>query len=176
MLGIFEHFPSVIQAYAQLSYSFSPAKLQVLVVEAMGRLNSQLESPPSGSEDSALGLTTAYEVGVAERNSFIFLREEEVERIKRHISRGGNEVLDFFVHIAYRHNKSGGKSAPLWGDFNFVRFLFQEKGSLEIQVSHFKGTRRLPLDELIERLVAKINEEAGKRRLKPLKLIDLKSL
>ncbi|WP_309492338.1 hypothetical protein [Candidatus Hecatella orcuttiae] len=174
MLGVFENFPSVIQAYAQFSYGFSPAKLQVLVVEAMGRLNSQKENlPPEGS---ALGLTTAYEVGVAESNSFIFLREEEVERIKRHLSKGKNDVLDFFVHIVYRHNKSGGKSAPLWGDFNFVRFLFQERGSLEIQVSHFKGTRRLPLDELIERLVAKINEEAEKRRLKPLKLIELKSL
>ena len=66
------------------------------------------------------------------------------------------------------------KRSPLRFDYHMLRFSFNEK-EIELQVYHERGTRRLPIDELINFLTKKINRELAKKKLNPLKMSYLRT-
>jgi len=173
MIGRYDGFPEIIQAKASLTYSFPAQKLAPLIVEALGELNGVLEDVPQDLSSSSGRPRCKYEIGMADRFYFNYLDGEECKRLKKQLTRRSSKVLDFLVCIFYRNVGKDGKDTALWSDWQYVRFLFEELGRLEINVHHFKGTRKIPLDVLIQRFVTYLNERARKRKLEALKLIEL---
>ncbi|RLI04787.1 hypothetical protein DRO26_03920 [Candidatus Bathyarchaeota archaeon] len=144
-----------------------------MVVEALGNLNGLVEIVDSDIVTSITPVICKYEVGIADGVYFNFLSWEEVENFRKKVKRSICKNIDFLVCVFYRYKKTNGKEVSLWSDFHYVRFGLEEAGKLEIKVHHFKGTRKLPLDILIKKIVEKINERVEAKGFKHLKFIRL---
>jgi len=164
----------VIQAQALLSYTAPPEKIQNIVVEALEVLNNSSELISPTLVGRSVRVASTYEIGVAEGDAFNFLTDSEAKRLKRWLRKRPTKALDFLMCIFYRHIKERDQETSLWSDFQCVRFSFEERDTLQIRVHHFKGTRKIPLDILIEKIVKKINERAKIRRLGPVKLTRIR--
>jgi hypothetical protein len=173
MIGRYDRFPDIIQAKASLAYSFPAQKLVHIIVDALEEMNGISEDAPSELASRKQSLQCKYEIGVAEKVYFNYLDDEEYRRLKKQLSKSSVRVLDFLVCIFYRTLGKNGKDTALWSDWQYVRFFLKSLGQLEINVHHFKGTRKIPLDVLIQKLVAYLNGRAKKRRLAMLKVTEL---
>ncbi len=168
-LGRFETFPEdLIQAYAEFSHLISTRKLQFLIVEALKDLNGHVEIADPDIIATTTPITCKFEIGIAEGVAFNFLSENEFKRFKKQMKSKTCKTLDFLVCVFYRYKREDGKEVSLWSDFHHVRFGLEEPRILEVKVHHFKGTRKLPLNILIRKLIDKINEKTLIEGLKPL--------
>ena|GEM_PF-6860165 len=165
LLGVSTHPLPIIHAYARVTYSFPAKKLFKLVAGAFIKLNGYTFNIPLEEVKCTL------EVGVAENGDFIFLGREEAVRLQAALDRRPPPRLDFIVYANYRR---AGSRRSLWGDLHRVRFLLLEEGLAEIQVYHVKGTRRLSLEELLNLIFSRLEQEAERLRLPPPGLQELK--
>ncbi len=165
LLGVSNHPLPVIQAYARVYYEFPTPRFQRLLAEAFASLNQLSFQLPFEDVQCLL------EVGVAEGEDFIYLGEAELERLKKTLRGRVLPRLDFIIYANYRRSE-GGRS--LWGDLQRVRIIFPEENIAEIQVSHVKGTRRFPLNELLKQILSRIEVEAGKQSLPPPQTLTVK--
>jgi len=77
--------------------------------------------------------------------------------------------LDFFCVVKYYSPRIKAKHKALKFDYYLFRFVFR-KPSVILTVFHERGTRRLPIKELIEFLTNQINTELTRARSEPIKL------
>ncbi|RLI15409.1 MAG: hypothetical protein DRO43_01240 [Candidatus Hecatellales archaeon] len=159
MIGISEHSLPMVHAYARIYYEFEASTLQRLLSEAFISLNKASFQLPYEE------VVCTLEVGVADGKDFTFLGEEEARKLRKTLKERRLPRLDFIVYANYRRSLEGARS--LWGDLQRVRIVFPEENTAEIQVFHFKGTRRLPLDELLSRIIEQVRLEADRRSLPP---------
>ena len=169
-IGKFEAFEEFsVQAVAEITYSFKPKKLQMLIIDALKELNNQTEIVNSDMVTSVSPVTCKYEVGIAEGVYFNFLTEKERERLEEYMKKKTFTYLDFIVYIFFKHRRDDGKDVSLWSDSNYIRFDMTQK-FLKILIHQFKGTRKLPLDILIEKIVDKINDKTKTLGLRAIKI------
>jgi len=150
-------------------------KIQETIIETFFRIN-QMENmaelaPPYLSPDVEVSL----EFGIAENLTFNYIDEETLVSFLKRVSRKKPSILDFLCVVRYYKvgKKPGeGKRRPLRFDYFLLRFLFnKEKG--EILVFHEKGIRRISIEDLLDFIVNKINEELSEKRLAPITLEGL---
>jgi len=165
LIGVSELPIPIIHAYARIYYEFEEHTLQKLLAEAFIRLNGLSFQLPYEEASCTL------EVGVAEGRDFSYLSEEEAERLRKTLRGRRLPHLDFVIYANYRR---GGRARSLWGDLQRVRIVFPESYTAEIQVFHLKGTRRLPLDELLTKIVEQVRLEADRLGLPPPQLSTLR--
>ena len=165
MIGVSEHPIPLIHAYARIYYEFEEQVMQRLLAEAFIRLNGLSFQLPYEEAHCTL------EVGVAEGGDFTFLNGEEAGKLRKTLKERKLPHLDFIIYANY---KRGERGRSLWGDLQRVRIVFPESYTAEIQVFHLKGTRRLPLDELLTRIVEQVRLEADKLGLPPPQLSTLR--
>jgi hypothetical protein len=176
VLGKYDGFPSVIQARATVAHRIPLRSLQSIIVDALGKLTFEKNSVML-SASSRIGMvagTVEYEVGVADGVYFNFLDSSEIEKLKKHLKEKSFEKLDLLLRITYHYTKPGGGEIPLRSDAQFVRFNFEDEESVAILVHHFKGIKRIPLEELIIKLIDKINIEAKRLGFSPIQIIEIK--
>ena len=168
LLGVSDHpFPPA-QAYARISFDFSTRVFQRLLVKAFHRLNGYIFT---------LEIEDAYcriEAGIAEGGSFISIGQEEVARFEQQARFKILPYMDFLVHAAYWRVLDDGKARPLWGDLQRVRVVFVEEGSAELQICHLKGTRRIPLNDLIMLILQHLEKEVDKAKLAPIEVKEVR--
>ena len=170
-LGKFEAFPEhAVQALAELTYNFQQTKLQMLIIEALNELNNKTEIADGDLVTTVSPVTCKYEIGIAEGVYFNFLIEDEIKKIKEQVRKKPFNILDFIFYVFFKHIRGDGKEVSLWSDSDYVRFNLTQTKKLKILVHQFKGTRKLPLDVLIKKIVERINEKAQMQGLKPVKL------
>ena len=104
---------------------------------------------------------------MADSFDFSFLDQNELEQCLKSIDENELQILDFFFAVRYHLIKDDGKLVPLRFDYLVLRFEFQ-KGGLELQIRHEKGTQRVPLEDLTDFLVKQINIELSRKQLMPL--------
>jgi len=171
--GNFEAFPDVVQAFSQVEYKIPLKNLQILIVEVFEELNGYVETLTSKTLTSIAPSKCIFEVGIAEGLTFTFLGKNEVKKFKEYIKRNSTRNLDFLIRTLYRYRKSKKKEVSLWSDFYYVRFMFEDYDKLEILVNHFKGTRKIPLDILIRKLIQFINKRLKREGFKPLRIVKI---
>ncbi len=175
IIGKFKAFPEIaVQALAELTYIFHPKKLSILVIEALYELNSKTEIADSELVTTISPVTCKYEIGIAEGVYFNYLTKEEVKKLKEYVKKNTPDYLDFIFYIFFKYKKENGKEVSLWSDSNYIRFNMTQTGRLKILVHQFKGTRKLPLDALIKKIIEKINEKTEAQGLKKIKLETLR--
>lgn len=108
-----------------------------------------------------------FEVGVAEGIFFNYLDDDEVFRLTRPLGpRWRYPLLDLLIIVTYHYFQEGKKIA-LNFDHHYFRFTYG-RAKLEIKVFHMKGIRRMPLNELLNRVITRINERMEKDYLRSL--------
>lgn len=120
-------------------------------------------------------IEVSFEVGVAEDVEFNYLDKEELDRFQKGIVEKELPILDLFCVVRYHVVNDIKKRVPLKFDYHLLRFTFQ-KNSMELRICHERGTRRVPLEDLITFITKRINEELSKKQLKPLNLEYLRTL
>jgi hypothetical protein len=165
--GRFSNFPSMIHGTAKISHKTSSTRLQRVIAEALRDLNgyktTQILSVASRS--GRYPGETTFEVGVADDLYFNYLDDETythlVTRLK---SRRVFQALDVLIVVLYHYYKKE-KRIPLHFDHNIIRFTFK-KGELNVYLFHVKGIRRMPLDDLLNFVIARIKGKMTENRLK----------
>ena len=167
LLGRYENFPEVIHGVAQFTHRLSVRKLQQAILHALHRLNQQTCNLDAIAPFSSLKYEVSFEFGVAEGTTFNYLDHEELDRLQGDILERALPVLDFLCVVKYHIREE--KRVPLKFDYHLLRLMFQRR-SVQLQIFHERGTRRISLEDLITFITKCIKDELSQRQLRPLSL------
>jgi hypothetical protein len=166
-----------VHGVAEVFHNDPSFKVQTSTIEALRKLNGYKESYPlsvSGHLETYRGVL-GFEVGVAEGVFFNNLDDKTVRRLCDPLNSSNSyHILDFLI-IATYHYSSQGKMLALNFDHYLLRFIFNYEG-FELRLFHSKGTRRMPLDELLNRVFDKIRERMQQSFLEGITVKYIKSL
>jgi len=172
MEGVYEGFPTILHGIAILSCKVSPQNLQRILICLFYKINRGEEALETSMLKSQ-GIQLMFDVGIAESLAFNFIDEEEKDRWLSLIKTRFFEVLDFLC-IARYYISEERKNKPLKFDYYMLRFIFRSE-EIEIRVHHEKGPRRLPIEDLINLLSERINQELTRKGGEPLRIESLRA-
>lgn len=176
-LGEFTNFPLITHGFIRATWDDQPAKIQHSIVRALRRLNGLKEKYPislSGRPGTHEGKVD-FEIGLAEGVYFTYLDDETAKKICGLIEpRRLCPVLDFLVIVTYHYSRQG-KNVRINFDYHQLRFIFNSKG-FEMRLFHSKGIRRMPLEELLNRILDRVKDEMKQESLKPLRIEEVRVL
>lgn len=164
MFGFYENFPANVHKILLFTSTVSNRKLQNAIIQALHRLNSQNQSIEKALNLPVLGSIAIFEFGIAEGEAFNYIDAEEAQKALEKIQKTPFQVMDLFCAVRY-YKKTNGKSKPLKFDYYMLRLTFNT-GLLEAQVFHERGPRHMAAEDIINMLVAKVNELFPRRTLK----------
>lgn len=168
-LGVYVNFPVIIHGIVNGLFTAPLDVVQVSVIRALHDLNSFVTSRPvnvSGKKGICEGIV-GFEVGVADRSIFHHLDKTLAEKLSFFAIQGRlHSNLDFLMVVTYHYYRSAERR-PLHFDYHQLRFNFN-RNEFELRVFHSKGTRRMPLDELLHYILDAVNEELAKQSMKRL--------
>jgi len=159
MEGVYENFPDLHHGIALFSYKTSTQNIQRILIRLFYRIN-QGEEVLEVPELTSHGIQLVSDIGIADALAFNFIDEEEKNRWLNLMKKKAFETLDFIWIVRYYVSKKG-KNTPLKFDYYMLRFLFRSE-TMELRIHHERGTRRLPIEDLIKLIGEKINKELKK--------------
>lgn len=173
-LGVFNGTPHPVHRVAQLTCGDPVSKLQRVVVQALYGMNGSKEAQPlsvAGRPGNFDG-EVSFQIGAGNGAYFDYLDEETLSRLRELMDRCDLlPVLDFLIVVTY-HYLRGGRRAALRFDHHLLRFLFQGD-RVELRLTHTKGIRRMPLDELLGLVTGFIVREAERQRLRDVSVEEI---
>jgi len=175
LLGRYENFPEIIHGVARFTCESPIRKVQQTILAALHNLNHEVCGLSAVTPHLPQKCEVSFELGVAEDFDFNFLDKKELDRFHRSIVEKELSTLDFFCIVRYHVVNDTGKRVPLKFDYHMLRFMFHEN-SMELRICHERGTQRVPLEDLINFTMKRINGELSQRQLKPLNLEYLRVL
>ena len=156
-LGIFTDFPIFVHGTGEVVHTAPLYKVQRATIISLKELNNYQEPYPlnvSGQSGTYMG-TLGFEIGVADDRFFNYLDDETVEELCKPLNpRRNYPLLDFLIIVTYHYTKQR-KSVALNFDHFQLRLIFNKR-RIEGRLFHNKGTRRIDLDELLNRLFDQI--------------------
>jgi len=173
LLGRYENFPEVVHSVARFTYHSTERKLQQAILCALHQLNQEKYDLDAMTPFSTPKCEVSFEFGVAEGTTFNYLDREELEKLQKDIKKEALLTLDVFCVVRY-HTLKEGRRKPLKFDYQMLRFTFQ-KNRAELQIAHERGTRRVCLEDLVNFILKRVDQELSKTQLKPLKLEYLRT-
>jgi len=174
LFGHYRNFPLTAHGIARFRHP-SIKKVQEATVKTLHQLNKETHSLSELAFLDSSKCEVGFDFGIAEDVTFTYIDEEELNKVKKRISRNTLQILDFLCIIKYHHVEKGGKRIPLKFDYYFIRFAFNEK-DVELRVYHERGTQRIPIEDLMRFIIKRISRELSRRRLEPLALYHLWAL
>ncbi len=168
MLGIYENFPQKVHTTASFAISTSNRTLQLTLMQVLRKLNKWAPDLKDIVDPSLSQCHIIFEFGFAEANDFIYLNDEETERLLKIINKEVFRCMDLLIVIRY-YNSQAGKKQPLRFDYYLLRFVFGKK-SVVLSVFHERGPMRVRPEELVNFIVSNVNENFSKRIVNPLAL------
>jgi hypothetical protein len=176
-IGRFTNFPSMLHGTLTATHESPTARVQQAIAHAIYNLNTFKYQYPMSIADhpGTYKGEASFEAGVADGVFFDFLDQENVQKLSATLNtKTAPATLDFLLIVIYRYERDG-KRISLNFDHHIIRFSFYNK-ELELSLFHSKGPRRMPLDELLELVIKRINLEAEQMGVKPLKTEKMKTL
>jgi hypothetical protein len=162
MFGIYENFPLNVHFKKSFSTTLNNKQLQQKLVKTLTTLNRK----PFRFEEITIptipNCEILFEFGIAEKENFNFLDEQEVKRANK-LSKTGQNLLDFFCVIRYYRCHFQKKTA-LKFDYYMLRTNFTVK-TVEFRVFHKQGPRYITPEEIVNMIIDSINKTAIKRVL-----------
>lgn len=157
LLGYYENFPTVIHNVSKFTHQSTEKKLQKAILRVFHRLNQEKRDLNVLSPFFTSKCEVSFEFGVAEGVTFNYLDEEELKRFQKDIAKEALPTLDFFCVIRY-HALKEGRRVPLKFDYHLLRFVFHGN-SVEMQISHERGTRRVSLEDFANFIIGQMSKE-----------------
>ena len=175
-LGIFANFSPILHGTAKIMFPCQPSDAQHILVEVLQELNGHQEprilsvADMEGEVKGRMG----FEIGIGEGNYFLYLDEETVADLTALLeSQRRPRPLDFLLILTYYYKKDG-KNMPLKFDYHQLRFLFGQN-FFDVILHHVKGTRRVPLDELLMMLFNRYDQKLQRHRLGSAKIQQIRT-
>jgi len=172
MEGIYENFPDLYHGTAFFFSKTSPQNLQRILICLFYRINRGeeiLDVPMLAGQ----GIRLMPEIGIADELVFNFIDEDEKTRFLESLKKKAFKTLDF-IWIARYYITENGKSKPLKFDYYMLRFIFRSE-ALELRVYHERGTRRLPIEDLMRLIGEKLNQKLREKGMQPLIIKSLRA-
>jgi len=157
LLGHYENFPTVVHNVSRFTHQSTEKKLQKTILRIFHRLNQEKHDLNVLSPFFSSKCEVSFEFGVAEGVTFNYLDEEELKRFQKAITKEALLTLDFFC-VVRCHALKEGRHVPLKFDYHLLRFVFRGN-SVEMQICHERGIRRVSLEDLGNFIIGQISEE-----------------
>jgi hypothetical protein len=164
MLGVYDNFPATIHRIADFSITVPSKRLQRTLLETLQKLNSETLDLSIVADPSVPQCTVNFEFGIADASDFDYLNSEETEKILKAIHVKPFETMDFLCAVRYYRTQKE-KKTPLRFDYYMIRFSFSEN-PIRMQIAHERGPRYMTPEDLMNLVVNKTDETAGKKVLK----------
>ena len=164
MLGRFEHFPATIHGSRIFITTMTAKRMQETVLRTLLIVNSATFKLEEITHPTIPQVTVVFEFGIADRDCFNYLNQQNVNEALRTIRKTALSTLDFLCDIRY-YREDGEKKKALRFDYYMLRFVFEDK-RVAAQISHEKGPRHLAPEDVIQFVALKINENVSKRALR----------
>lgn len=172
MFGTYENFPEIHQGTARFSHATSAKKLQRTLIQSLHKINRNNDGPDL-PEFTRYNIEVELELGIADGLTFNYIDKETSRDCQERIRRKPFPTLDFLCIVRYYAVKKKNRS-PLRFDYHMLRFLFSQN-QVELQVYHERGTRRLPIDELVNFLTERINRGLARNKLSALEMSHMRA-
>lgn len=108
--------------------------------------------------------TVIFEFGIAKSDIFTYLDSAETSKILKAIDKKPFCVIDVYCAVRY-YKWQNEKRTPLKFDYYMIRFRFNKK-TLETLVFHEKGPRYITPNDILNFIVAKVNETFSRKVVK----------
>ena len=163
-LGIFTNFSPIIHGIAKASFTCHTHEAQQVLLNTFEELNGHQEARTLSIGKGEVDGRMRFEVGLAEGNCFIYFEKETSANLASFLELQKRfRPLDFLLIATYYYTKKE-KEMPLKFDYHLLRFLFGQN-ELNLVLHHVKGTRRLPLDELLTMFFDRFERKVKERHL-----------
>ena len=176
-LGVFTNFPTIVHGIGEAVHNDPLYKLQQATITALKELNNYREPYPlsiSGKSGTYIGIL-GFEIGVAEDVFFNYLDNETVERLCKLLNpRRNYRLLDFLIIVTYHYVQQKKRIALNFDHFH-LRLIFNKR-RMECRLFHNKGTRRIPIDEMLYRIFDQIRKSMKRSSLGSLTIKKMKTL
>jgi len=157
LLGRYENFPEMYHGVIRFHHQTSEKKLQEFIIKALHDLGQE-----GGFDFPTIHAVSDCEVefdfGIADGAIFNYLDRETLTTSVKTISEYALPVLDFLGVVRYYKKGSTRDRRPLKFDYYFLRFLFHD-GSVDFQIFHERGTRRLSMEDLSAIIIKRVDRE-----------------
>lgn len=163
MLGVYEDFPETIHCAISFIYKTSKTKIQNAILNTFYTLNQQTKELNKIITSSPV-CNVSFECGIAESLNFNYIDGEELNKLKKMITRKiAFTTLDFLCVIKYHvKNRKETKKKPLKFDYYIIRFIFREKTML-ILAYHERGPQHISPEELLKFIAQRIAKELRRK-------------
>ena len=166
MLGLYKNFPNNIHQKETFACSLSRRKIQEKIIQLFQKLNQETFSFEQVGNPTVFGGSVIFEFGIADSGDFNYLDAQETQKLLDTIDSEPLSVMDWFCSLRYYKN-TRGKKTPLRFDYYLVRMGFEEKGVMQILVSHERGPRHISPEDLVSFTVRQVNDSFERKILKP---------
>lgn len=176
-LGVFTNFPTIVHGIGEAFHNDPLYKIQQATITALKELNNYREPYPlsvSGKSGTYIG-TLGFEIGVADDIFFNYLDDETVQRLCKLLNpRRNYRLLDFLIIVTYHYTQQKKRIALNFDHFH-LRLIFTKR-RMEGRLFHNKGTRRIPIDEMLNRIFDQIRKSMIRSSLGSLTVKRMKTL
>ncbi len=165
-LGIFANFSPIVHGIAKTSFTCHTHDAQQVLLNLFEELNGHQEARTLsiGAGIGEVAGTMRFEVGLAEGSSFVYFDDETSAKLASFLElQKRTRPLDFLLIATYHYTKKE-KEIPLKFDYHHLRFLFGQN-EMNLVLHHVRGTRRLPLDELLRMLFERFERKVKEKHL-----------
>ena len=165
-LGIFTNFSPIVHGIAKTSFTCHTHEAQQVLLDTFEELNGHQEARTLsiGEGEGEVDGRMRFEVGLAEGNCFVYFDKETSANLASFLElQKRSRPLDFLLIATYYYMKKE-KEMPLKFDYHNLRFMFGQN-ELSLVLHHVKGTRRLPLDELLTMFFDRFERKVKERHL-----------
>jgi hypothetical protein len=167
MLGLYENFPPTIHHTETFASLFSRKKMQKKIAQVFHEVNGCNFSFEEAGNPTIPGGIVIFEFGIADETGFVYLNEEENQKMQNSLNKTTLQIMDWFCSIRY-YKTGNGKRTPLKFDYYMLRLGFAEKDAIDITVFHERGPRYLTPQDLCEFIYHQVNKTAKRKSLKRL--------
>jgi hypothetical protein len=165
MLGLYENFPLTIHLAETFTSTLSRRKLQQKIAQILLEINRGTFTFEEVGNPTVPDCTVIFEFGIADKGGFIFLNEEEAQRLQDNLGSESLKIIDWFCGIRYYRN-SPKKKAPLRFDYYMLRMEFAEKDAMAISVFHERGPRYVTPEDIVTLIESRVNQSLKRKILK----------
>ena len=162
-LGFYENFPPNIHMVESFNSTISSKQLQQRLIQVLYEINRKEFSFEEAANPTIPECKLIFEFGLADAESFNYIDEEEVKKVRNPLGKEHLRTMDFFCAIRYY---KGEKKRALKFDYYLLRTIYQQRIFWKFKFSTKKGPRYISPEDLTLFIFNKTNEASNRKILK----------
>ncbi|MEM1515487.1 MAG: hypothetical protein QXH24_05505, partial [Candidatus Bathyarchaeia archaeon] len=137
-LGIYTIFPKKCHLISHIEFGTSLASVQKAILNVLYKLNGRRVKDALFDLIIGLDVEAILEFGVANGLSFNYFDADMLSTLLKAVNEKIFRILDFICIVRY-YRLRNNRHMALRSDFFLLRFLFNDRHELEVQVFHERG-------------------------------------